>query len=122
VQAVHQGIVQVTTPIGIIEAAAELAPGCHVTLCLRPEDLILHRASQAPQLSDAGNLVPGTVAKIMPWGLQARVMIDSGMPLTALVTWHAMAALDLQPGQQVLVAFKASAVHVMQHYNRVVQQ
>jgi molybdopterin-binding protein len=57
--------------------------------------------------------VPGTIARIIPWGVQARVIVDSGMPLTALVTWGSMAELDLRPGQQVLMAFKASAVHVM---------
>ena len=118
VQAVHQGLVRVTTPIGTIEAAAELAPGSRVTLCLRPEELILHRASQAPQLSSGCNLVSGTIARIIPWGVQARVIIDSGMSLTALVTWRSIAELDLQPGEQVLVAFKASAVHVMQHHER----
>jgi tungstate transport system ATP-binding protein len=118
VQAVQQGIVQVTTPIGTVEAPATLPPGSRVTLCLRPEDLILHRASQAPPASSARNLVSGTIAKITPWGVQARVLIDSGMPLTALVTWRSLDELGLQPGQEVLVAFKASAVHVIHHHDR----
>jgi tungstate transport system ATP-binding protein len=118
VQAVEQGLIQVTTPIGTVEAPADLPLGSRVTLCLRPEDLILYRASQVPLPSSARNLVLGTIAKITPWGVQARVQIDSGMPLTALVTRRSITDLDLQPGQQVLVAFKASTVHVLHHHER----
>jgi molybdopterin-binding protein len=64
----------------------------------------------------ARNLVSGTIANITPWGVQARVLIDSGMSLTALVTWLSIEELGRQPGQQVLVAFKASAVHVIHHH------
>jgi molybdopterin-binding protein len=78
----------------------------------------LHRASQAPLPSSTPNLIAGTVAKITPWGVQARVTIDSGMSLTALVTWRCLEELALQPGQQVLVTFKASAVHVIYHHER----
>ena len=115
---VDQGIVQVTTPVGSVEVPAILPPGARVTLCLRPEDLILHRAGQAPLPSSARNLIAGTIRKITPWGVQARVMIDSGMSLTALVTWRSIEELGLQPNQPVLVTFKASAVHIIQHHER----
>jgi molybdopterin-binding protein len=41
------------------------------------------------------------------------VTIDAGIALTALLTWGAIEELGLQPGQPVLVTFKASAVHVI---------
>jgi tungstate transport system ATP-binding protein len=118
VHTAEQGLARVTTPIGTVEAPADLPPGSRVTLCLRPEDLRLHRADQAPLLSGTPNLVSGTIARITPWGGQARVTISSGVSLTALVTRRCLAELALQPGQQVLVTFKAAAVHVIYHHER----
>ena len=118
VHIVDRGIVQVTTPVGPVEVPATLSPGTRVTLCLRPEDLTLHRASQAPLPSSARNIIAGTIIKITPWGVQARVTIDSGMSLTALVTWHSIEELGLQPGQPVLVTFKVSAVHIIRHHEQ----
>lgn len=114
VHAAEQGVVQVTTPVGTVEALADLVPGTRVTLCLRPEDLTVHATNHASLSTSTRNVVPGTVARITPWGVHGRVIIDAGIALTALLTWRALEELDLQPGQPVLVTFKASAVHVMQ--------
>jgi tungstate transport system ATP-binding protein len=110
-----EGTTHVTTPVGSIEVPAELPPGTRLTLCLRPEDVTLHRAVQPPLLSSAWKLLTGTVVTMTPWGTQVRVTIDCGAPLTALMTRSALADLALAPGDPVLVTFKASAVHVMQH-------
>jgi tungstate transport system ATP-binding protein len=113
VHTADQGVVQVTTPVGTVEALADFAPGTPVTLCLRPEDLTLHATSHASLAASTRNVVPGTVARTTPWGVHVRVTIDAGIALTALLTWRALEELDLQPGQPVWVTFKASAVHVM---------
>jgi tungstate transport system ATP-binding protein len=113
VHVAEQGVVQVTTPVGTVEALADLAPGIQVILCLRPEDLTLHAANHASLSASTRNVVPGTVARIIPWGVHVRVTIDAGITLTALLTWRATEELGLQPGQPILVSFKASAVHVM---------
>jgi tungstate transport system ATP-binding protein len=114
VMAAVQGITHVTTPVGNIEVPAELPPGARLTLCLRPEDITLHRAAQPPPPLQAWNLLTGTVVTLTPWGTQMRVTIDCGAPLTALVTRRTLAELALVPGCPVLVTFKASAVHVIQ--------
>jgi tungstate transport system ATP-binding protein len=113
VKHVSHGVVQVHTPVGMLYALADLPPGTRVTLCLRPEDVTLHGAPPPPLPTREVNLIPGTLAKIVPWGGQARVTIDSGVPLLALVSWRAIEALGLQPGQSVVVSFKASDVHVL---------
>jgi tungstate transport system ATP-binding protein len=115
VMATAQGTTHVTTPVGNIEVPAELPPGARLTLCLRPEDITLHRAAQPPPLAPAWNLLTGTVTALTPWGTQMRVTIDCGAPLTALVTRHTLAELALMPGCPVLVTFKTSAVHVIRH-------
>jgi molybdopterin-binding protein len=43
------------------------------------------------------------------------VLIESGMSLTALVTRRSIEELGIQTGQEVVVTFKASAVHVIHH-------
>jgi ABC-type Fe3+/spermidine/putrescine transport system ATPase subunit len=113
VQATGDGMVQVVTPVGTVAALADFPCGTHVTLCLRPEHLGLHRPGQSPQPSSACNVVQGTLARITPWGPHMRVTIDCGLPLVALTTRCAVAALGLAPGLPVLVTFAASAVHVM---------
>jgi len=73
----------------------------------------LHDAPPPPLPTSEVNLISGTLAKIVPWGVQARVTIDSSVPLLALVSWRVIEALGLQPGQAVVVGFKASDVHVI---------
>ncbi|HEY7495080.1 MAG TPA: ABC transporter ATP-binding protein [Candidatus Tectomicrobia bacterium] len=110
-----QSMAQVTTPVGTIEVPGALSPGAQVTLCLRPEDLTLHRTDQAPLPAQMCNLVTGTVAQITPWGTQMRVTLDCGVPLVALLTWRSLENLALAPGLPVLVTFATSAVHVICH-------
>ena len=117
VMATAQGTTYVATPVGSIEVPAELPPGTRLTLCLRPEDITLHRAAQPPPLAPAWNLLAGTVIALTPWGTQVRVTIDCGALLTALITRRVLAELALMPGCPVLVTFKTSAVHVMRQQN-----
>ena len=119
VMATAQGTTHVTTPVGSIEVPAELPPGTRLTLCLRPEDVTLHRATQPPPLAPAWNLLAGTVIALTPWGTQMRVTIDCGAPLTALISRCALTELALVPGCQVLVTFKVSAVHVIRQQHPV---
>jgi tungstate transport system ATP-binding protein len=116
VAAANQGMVQIATPVGAVEVPADLPCGTRVTLCLRPEDLTVHRTDHVLPPSSARNLVRGTLSRITPWGAQARVTIDCGMPLVALVTRRSVEELGLVPGLPVLVTFKASAVHLIRHH------
>jgi tungstate transport system ATP-binding protein len=116
VVAATQDTVFISTQVGRVEVPADIPYGTRVTLCLRPEDLTLYRADQEPPPSSARNLLRGTLTRITPWGTQARVTIDCGMPLTALVTHRSVSELGLDTGQPMLVTFKATAVHVIRHH------
>jgi molybdopterin-binding protein len=76
---------------------------------------MLHDANHPPLPASEANLISGALAKIIPWGGQARVTIDSGVPLLALVSWRIIEELGPQPGQAVVMSFKASDVHVIPH-------
>jgi len=47
-------------------------------------------------------------------GPNARLKIDIGVILTAVITQRSYEELDLAPGREIGVAFKASAIHVVE--------
>ena len=95
-----------------VSATGDATPGERVLVGLRPEDLTLG-APQASGPTSAQNRLPGRVVRVTPLGALWRIGVDCGVPLTALVTRPAVAALALAPGVPVEVTFKASAVHLV---------
>ena len=61
----------------------------------------------------ARNAWPGQVQKVEPRGLLARVAVDCGFPVIALVTRAAVDELDLAPGRAVVATAKATAIHLV---------
>ncbi|MBN2148720.1 MAG: TOBE domain-containing protein, partial [Anaerolineales bacterium] len=95
-----------------LEAVGDLAPGRAVLFCLRPEDITLWPQDGAPA-SSARNRIPGMIRRILPQGPLARITIDCGFPLVALVTRASVNELGLREGQEVTSSFKATAVHLI---------
>jgi tungstate transport system ATP-binding protein len=114
------GVVSVAVGQVRLEAAGEgtagLKVGRMVLFCLRPEDITVWpdgSSTQAIPASSARNRLEGVVSRVMPQGQLARVTLDCGFPLTAVVTRASLESLDLAPGRRVTAAFKASAVHLI---------
>lgn len=78
-------------------------------LCIRAEDVVVarHQETQA----SVRNQLRGTVTSVAMEGALARVFVDCGFPLIALVTKQACEELRLTPGDKVVAAVKATAVH-----------
>jgi molybdate transport system ATP-binding protein len=78
-------------------------------LCIRAEDVVLshHHETQA----SVRNQLRGTVTSVTAEGALVRVSVDCGFPLTALITKQACEELRLSPGQRVVAAVKATALH-----------
>jgi molybdopterin-binding protein len=95
-----------------IEVAASREPGERVRVCLRPEDVTLVPAGVL-SASTARNRLAGTVSRVTSAGLHARVMVDCGFPIVALVTYRSMEELGLGEGTPVVVVFKATAPHLI---------
>ncbi len=110
VVASEEQVVRVDTGGGIIEAVADYAVGERVSACVRPEDitLVLARVS-----SSARNSFAGTINRVVSMGPLARVAVDCGFPLVALITRRSAEELGLDRGKQVYATFKATAVHVI---------
>ncbi len=84
-----------------------------VFACIRAEDVAITR--QMDQVSSARNRLAGRVRSVVPEGALARVEIDCGFPLVALVTAQSAADLALSEGENVTAVVKATSVHLAAH-------
>ena len=81
-----------------------------VFACIRAEEVALTR--DVTQTSSARNRIAGHVRSVILEGPLARVELDCGFPLVALVTAQSTAELQLKPGDSVNAIVKATAVHL----------
>jgi len=95
-----------------LEAVGEEPPGRSVFFCLRPEDITLWPAEAVPA-SSARNRIPGRIVRVSPQGPLARLTLDCGFPLVALITRASAEEMELAEGQAVTASFKATAAHLI---------
>jgi molybdate transport system ATP-binding protein len=81
-----------------------------VFACIRAEDVALTR--DLAQTSSARNRVAGRVLSVILEGPLARVELDCGFPLVAVVTAQSAGELQLSPGDAVCAIVKTTAVHL----------
>ncbi len=84
-----------------------------VFACIRAEDVAITR--QMDQVSSARNRLAGCVRAVIAEGALARVELDCGFPLVALVTAQSAADLALAEGENVSAVVKATSVHLAAH-------
>ncbi|MGA9068363.1 MAG: ABC transporter ATP-binding protein [Bryobacteraceae bacterium] len=82
-----------------------------VLASIRAEDVALTR--DAARASTQRNRLNGVVRAIFIEGALARVEMDCGFPLVALVTAQSAADLDLQPGESLAAVVKTTSVHLI---------
>lgn len=85
--------------------------GPDVFICIRAEDVVLERERSAA--SSARNHLAGLVTLVTMLGALARVTIDCGFPLVAMVTRSTVEEFGLASGVPVVAAVKAGAVHLV---------
>jgi len=81
-----------------------------VFACIRAEDVALTR--EPAQTSSARNRLAGRICSVVLEGPLARVELDCGFPLVAVVTAQSAGDLRLSPGDSVCAIVKATSVHV----------
>ncbi|HXF69138.1 MAG TPA: ABC transporter ATP-binding protein [Thermoflexus sp.] len=96
-----------------LEVAEEAPVGQAVWVCLRPEDVTLFPADQPLTATSARNRFYGRVVRVEPRGRLYHVTVDCGFHLVATVTPRSLQELGLTSGQEVVVAFKATAAHLL---------
>lgn len=99
-----------------IFAIGENPVGTRVKVAIRPEEITLHTGPD--RWSSARNVIFGTVTGVRPFGIISLIGVKSGdLHLSAQVTWQSIHELDLKPGVQVVLSFKAPSVHLMPEEN-----
>lgn len=91
--------------------------GRDVFVCIRAEDVVLEHIGT--ETTSARNHLAGTVVDVRFAGPFARVALDCGFPLAAMVTNAALDELRLQVGTPVVAAIKAGAVHLVRRDARL---
>jgi molybdopterin-binding protein len=77
---------------------------------IRAEEIAI---SLEPAASSIRNQFRGRVSEIIPSGAITRVTVDvAGTPLTAALTTRSVDELRVSVGREVVVAFKATGVHL----------
>ena len=84
-----------------------------VFACIRAEDVAITR--QMDQISSARNRLAGRVRSVVPEGALARVELDCGFPLVAVITSQSAAELALRVGEIVSAVIKTTSVHLAAH-------
>ena len=84
-----------------------------VVACVRAEDIAIIRGP-AP-VSSMRNRIDGRVTSVTLEGPLARVELDCGFPLVAVITAQSADELTLKPQDQVSAIIKTTAVHVAGH-------
>jgi molybdopterin-binding protein len=81
-----------------------------VFACIRAEEVTLTR--ELPQSSSARNRIPGIVRSVILEGPLARVELDCGFPMVAVITAQSASELQLCAGDAVTAIVKATSVHL----------
>jgi molybdate transport system ATP-binding protein len=102
-----------TVQVGAVALTAVASPevGPDVFVCIRAEDVTLEPSGAGA--TSARNHLTATVHTITSMGALAKVTVDCGFPLTALVTCSALSELGFAVGSSVKAAFKAGSVHLI---------
>ncbi|HET8649182.1 MAG TPA: ABC transporter ATP-binding protein [Gemmatimonadales bacterium] len=90
-----------------LEVIAERTGPTHALV--RAQDVTLSRAAPS---DSARNHLPAKVQRLERTGPVTRVFLDVGRPLTALITTESIDRMALAPGDDVIAAVKATAVHL----------
>ena len=93
-----------------IEAVSDHPVGTTVSVCIRPEDITISKTRAS---SSARNCYSGSIKRISEFGPLARIELDCGFNLVALITKSSAQELELEKGKRVYAFFKATAVHVI---------
>ncbi|MCU1382520.1 MAG: hypothetical protein JWL71_1217 [Acidobacteria bacterium] len=88
-----------------------LAAGTAVYACVRAEDVTLE--TRASGHASTRNHLAARVVSIASEGPIARVTLDCGFPLDALITRRSCDELNLSAGAQVTAAIKATSIHLV---------
>lgn len=95
----------------MVHAVTDLPEGERVKVMVHPEEVVLLPPDS--RSGSARNRLPARVLEVREAGPLARVKLECGFPLVALVTRTSRRDMGLEPGVTLQAVFKATSVHVM---------
>ncbi|MCL5110704.1 MAG: ABC transporter ATP-binding protein [Chloroflexi bacterium] len=107
------GLATIETRAGRLETICDWPEHQSVLVLVRPEDVTLAPLNGPRKQTSARNVLQGTVSRVVSYGPLARVVVDCGIPIVALITHQSRLELGFAPGLAVTASFKATAVHVI---------
>jgi len=93
-----------------VEALSDLPVGEDVSACIRAEEVTLALSRLS---SSARNSFTGRITRVVTTGPTARIEVDCGFTLVALVTRRSAEEMALEKGKSAYATFKATAVHII---------
>jgi tungstate transport system ATP-binding protein len=107
----ESGIARVSVGGVDISSLSTAVPGEQVSVCIRAEDIVIGTDPQV--LTSARNRLSGTIKSLAFEGLSVKVAIlCAGIPFIARITRTSSKELGLEPGKEVTLSIKATAVHL----------
>jgi tungstate transport system ATP-binding protein len=106
----EEGILGIDIGKGVVHAYGKYEVGDRVQAFIRPEEVVL---ALQPMSTSARNVYMGRVTHVVRQGALARVTLDCGFTLKALVTTRSAEDLGLVEGSQVCAFFKVTGMHVV---------
>jgi len=110
---VDEGLALVDVSGREVVGLATAGLGEQVRVCIRPENITLQALNESAATGSARNAISGLVQEVRPRGAEARVTINCGFPLVALITRLSAEDMGLVAGTPVVATFKATAVHLL---------
>jgi len=115
VESVADALTTVRFNGGVTQLSGRFEPGAIVTLCIRPEDIVVSRLSERQRLFNDGSYLQAKVTSVSPWMLQYRLTLACGNTfLIAFIDRPSFRELGTVEGDEVTVAFRPGAVHVIE--------
>jgi molybdate transport system ATP-binding protein len=105
------GLASVRVGTATIKGLLPAGTGAEVIVLLRAEEVAIDKGEGGP--SSGRNRLSGRVVAVFDEGPLARVVVDVGFSLTALITSQSRAELAIAVGDEVVAAFKATAVQLL---------
>jgi len=106
----EEGMITINVGDLVVEGISGLSPGEKVCACIRPEEITLTRSKES---TSARNNFPAKVSRISSFGPLARVEMDCGFPLVALITRRSAEEMELTVDTPINASFKATGVHIL---------
>lgn len=105
------GIATVQVEERVVEVISDREIGSNVYVCIRPEEITISLAQSTT--SSARNTYAAQIEGIIYNHPLAHVVVNCGFDLTVFVTARSANELGFAKGNQVMVSFKATGVHII---------